>query len=169
MKLIPLTQGLFSMVDDEDFDRANQFKWHAVKKGNTFYAGRALRMPDGHWIDYKLHRFLLDAPDGVPVDHVNRNGLDNQRANIRLATVRQNVWNSCGHNGKTKGVTRYTDRKTRIWQATIHIGGRKKFIGSFNSEIEAALAYDKAAIALRGEFAFLNFPEQTLLGEKGDK
>jgi hypothetical protein len=154
-KLIPLTRGKFAIVDAEYYDRLNQYKWHAQKGGQTYYARRQEK---GKLII--MHRLITNAPKGLFVDHRNHNGLDNRRENLRLCTRLQNARNRLPRRqgiSKYKGVTWNKRRKKFI--AAISLGGKKQYLGAFDSEIDAAKAYDKKARELFGEFAYLNFPE----------
>lgn len=159
MQEIKLSQGLVAFVDDEDFRYLNKFKWHASRSGNTFYAQREVHI-NGHRTSLKMHRAILH--DAIQVDHIDGNGLNNQRDNLRPVTNAQNCFNQRKKNGqstsKYKGVTLHK-RDTR-WYASIRFKGKLKHLGSFVSEIEAALAYDKAALDIFGEFARLNFPKK---------
>lgn len=157
MKQIPLTQGRVALVDDEDFERLNQFKWCAHKIGNSYYAARHLDRK--HLIG--MHRQILNVSIGLVVDHINGDGLDNRRKNLRLCTHAQNLWNTRKHRRKTTtsrfiGVSWWTIGK--IWRAVIWANGKQILIGSFHSEQDAAKAYDIKAKEIRGEFAVLNFP-----------
>ena len=106
-----------------------------------------------------MHREILKAPDGIYVDHINRNGLDNRKANLRLATRQQNARNT----PKTRRTThsKYTGVSLRArhgkWCATIFANGRNTHLGHFDNQLDAAKAYDKAAKKHYGEFAVLNF------------
>lgn len=168
MKLVTLTQGQFAMVDDADFDRVNQFKWYARKSYNTFYATRNISLGAGRQSPRQLHQFIL--PGVKQIDHKDGNGLNNQKYNLRPATSIQNKRNCRKYRGdfssKFKGVRK---REYNRWQARISIVGRLLNIGSFDSEEQAAKAYDTAAIKHFGEFAKLNFPDsvniQTLTNE----
>src|ERR1035437_8429020 len=93
---IPLTMGQVALVDDEDYDwLMSQGKWHALKRthGTAYYAMRAVRKPGGGYSHQCMHRILMDAPKGIEVDHINGNGIDNRRANLRTATHLQNSSN----------------------------------------------------------------------------
>ena len=163
-RLIPLTQDKFAIVDAEDYDRLREYKWYAKNGGNTYYAARAERVfKDGKFIGVRqilMHRFIMNAPRRLVVDHINHNGLDNRRENLRLCTRLQNSRNrlpSRGGTSKYKGVTRSKRRKK--FMAEIRVNQKKQYLGYFDSEIEAAKAYDKKAKELFGEFAYLNFPD----------
>lgn len=94
-KQIRLAQGFSTLVDDEDYDWLNQWKWHAMvlREGNLIYASRAVRGADGKQHPLMMHRFILNPPKGVEVDHMNGNALDNRRSNIRLASRAENLRN----------------------------------------------------------------------------
>jgi hypothetical protein len=158
---IPLTQGKYAIVDPEDFERLNKHKWHAVKNGNTFYAIRCFG-PAKKTTYIRMHREIINPPDHLVVDHINHNGLDNRKANIRPATRSQNNFNRLiikreDSSSKYKGVS-WRKRRKR-WHARIHVNGEYKFLGYFKDEIHAAKAYDKAAKEYQKEFAVLNFPD----------
>lgn len=155
MKTIQLTQGQVALVDDGDFERLSQHKWCASWNHYGFVAVR--RRPGGGKIF--MHREIMNAPDGVDVDHRNRKTLDNIRRNLRLATRSQNMMNGGAKDtpGRTsifKGVYRRT--ATGPWIAKIKKDGKAKHLGSFDREKDAAAAYDKAARELFGEFACTN-------------
>jgi hypothetical protein len=161
MKSIPLTQGKFALVDDEDYEYLSQWKWFAVrwdkKDGQKiFYAARAKNTIG---ILY-MHKVILTVRDGFFVDHKNRNGLDNRRENLRECTVSQNAANKeVSKNNKTgyKGVSLI--RKTGKYVAQIRHNGKKIRLGQYDTPEEAAMVYDKAAKECHGEFAWLNFPD----------
>lgn len=157
-KQIQLTQGKTATVDDEDFEYLSQFKWCAHKIRNTFYAERCVLLPNGKHIQIYMHREIMGLKTGDirQVDHRNRNGLDNQKFNLRISTISQNHANAASRGGssKYKGVSWH--KATKRWRAQIGIEKHLTHIGLFDSEIEAAINYDIYAQKFYGEFAKLN-------------
>ncbi len=151
---IPLTCGQFALVDAEDYYRLAKFQWFANGPTKTkFYAVRKCDRKN-----VKMHRVIMAAPDHLSVDHIDRNGLNNCKSNLRLCTHAQNSCNKPSRNGvsKYKGINR--DRYEKKWTARVHFNNKTCHIGTFATEIDAAKAYDKKAVELHGEFACLNFP-----------
>jgi len=151
---IELSQGLFAIVDAADEVWAQQWKWHAHRSSKgTWYARR--NASKGHIVI--MHRALLGAPRGMDVDHKNRNGLDNRRANLRLASRGQNMANqrkAPGGTSRYKGVCWDSDRQA--WNAKIQSDRKTINLGRFANESDAANAYNAAATAFFGEFARAN-------------
>lgn len=158
MKEIPLTQGQVTLVDDEDYEWLNQWKWcaqwHAT--GRRWYAVR------GTWINGKhhlilMHRAIVAAQRGQQVDHANHQTLDNQRGNLRPCNNSQNQGNR-RHNTKAtapyKGICWYKSRSK--WVAGISADNKRVHLGYFATAVEAARAYDTAAKTYFGEFALIN-------------
>ena len=141
MKEIFLTQGKVALVDDEDFERLNQFKWQAVKNGKTIYGTRSKQQ----CIIYMHHEIIGKPPKGFETDHGNGNGLDNQRYNLKFVTHRQNCQNK--KNGKKK-TSQYPGvcwkKRTRKWQVGIQINGKNKHLGYFVDEKKAFEVYEQA-------------------------
>lgn len=138
--------------------------WNALLTGGVAHARRrAKRERDGKTIF--LHKEILPPPIGMLVDHVNHNGLDNRRSNLRLATYGQNQANRRSKRGTSspfKGVWHYKARNR--WCAEITRKGMRHHLGTFHSEMDAALAFDEAARVLDGAFACLNFPGPAEVG-----
>jgi hypothetical protein len=157
---IPLTQGRFALIDPQDYPELSKYKWRLCRtKGkNVLYAERSARLPNGKYSRILMHRQLIYAPKGCVIDHINGNGLDNRRANLRLATVAQNAWNSKKRNPRSgyKGVWFAVDKG--LWRAAIVYQGRRIHIGYFKDKIAAAKAYDTAARKYYKQFARPNFP-----------
>ncbi len=171
-RLIPLTQGRFAKVDPEYYHRLSKYKWtfHDSQSTNGYYAVRTISQNGRQikiWMHrqimaYKLNTELCNLPADLVVDHINGNSLDNRKANLRLATQQQNLWNS--NRGKNTGSSRYKgvtwDKSRARWRVRIKHKGRKLSFGYHKNEIDAAKAYDRAILKLRGPFAVLNFPKR---------
>lgn len=151
MAEIPLTKGRVAIVDDIDYDTLSQFSWQYHSGG---YA--TTRHPISKKIEY-MHRLIMSPEEGMDVDHINRDRLDNRRSNLRVCTRKENLLNARGQNGtsKYKGVSLKPGRK-KPWRARISLDGKQVILGDFLTEEEAAFAYDLAAKEHHGEFAFLN-------------
>lgn len=152
MAEIRLRSGQIAVVDDDDFPRVARFPWHLKNKQ---YAVRTV----GRHKVYLHHEILGQPPSGLEVDHVDGNGLNNQRRNLRFCTRRQNTQNRRPRSdarSRFKGVD--WDPCKKKWRAKIRIDGKQRRIGRFADELEAAYAYDRAALEAFGEFARPNFP-----------
>jgi HNH endonuclease len=160
MKQISLTRNKFALVDDEDYPELSKHKWYFQEAG---YAARDVRI-DGKRVCIFMHRHICAAVPGLEVDHVNGDGLDNQRANLRQCTHRDNIRNGKKHkhakHSKYKGVKKHGAG----WCAEIHYDGHTHYLGTFTYESYAALAYNEAAHSVYGEFARLN----TVTAEAGN-
>jgi hypothetical protein len=156
IKSIKLTKGQIAVVDAEDYERLNQWKWTALVTPYGYYATRSIRTETGKTKSIYMHRAVLNATTSL-VDHINGNRLDNRKVNLRLCNHSENNMNMSSHadsTSKYKGV--YWVKRDRKWRARIQINKKLKSLGCFDCEIEAALAYNKAAQQLFGEFARLN-------------
>jgi hypothetical protein len=165
MNKIELTQGKFAIVDADDFDRVSQFKWCYNKNGK--YPGYAERkqhigMKDGKQIQKRIsmHRFIMGVEDSkVHVDHMNHDTLDNRKSNLRLCTNAENGRNrkiQKGGSSKYKGVCKRRNNRVKAFEASIKFNKKTINLGMFATELEAAIAYNKAALHYFGEFALLN-------------
>jgi len=161
MKEVPLTKGCVALVDDADYERVSVLKWRTDRNQNgNLYARTSKWLPGGKVKNTTMHRFILGTAPGVTVDHIDGNGLNNQRSNLRECSITENSCNrkkSLGKKSQYKGVRR--DAKYNRWDARIKSMGKSIYLGYFKSEVEAARAYDEAALRLFGEFARLNSPK----------
>jgi hypothetical protein len=161
---VPLTQGKVALIDDEDAPRILAHKWtlhhDRSRRRDVGYAVRYVRKADGIGrTSIQMHREILNAPAGLEVDHINGEGLDNQKVNLRLATRAQNLSNTYRQKGRTGYRGIYWHRRNRMYHALIRHEGKKHSLGYYYDVEQAARAYDYAAYHLHGEFASLNFPQ----------
>ena len=161
MKQIQLTQGYVACVDDEDFAEVSQYKWRAERSGKTFYAVRTTR-EGSHRKTVRMHQQITG---GNGFDHEDRDGLNNQRYNLRPAGPDQNAVNSekpvhksHAATSQYKGVSLATAKRSKPWLSQLGVKGKMLNLGYHATEIEAAKAYDLAAVQHHGKFAYLNFP-----------
>jgi hypothetical protein len=159
--------SLWAVVDEADYERVMTHKWHAACSLRVTYAAASVRI-NGRRTTISLHRFILDVLDdaSVEVDHIDTDGLNNRRSNLRLASRAENSRNRRSRRGTSsryKGVS--WNKNAKAWVANIARDGRMMYLGYFSSEIEAARAYDYEAVVLHGDFARLNFPEERLRGD----
>lgn len=158
--MIELTQGKFAKIDESDLWIVSQYQWHACERAQTFYAATsAVRRKGGSSI--YMHRLIAGAAKGEHVDHINGDGLDCTSGNLRICSNAQNRKNTRKTRGSSrfKGVCRNRTNSTRIWEAYIWVDNRKIGLGSYETEEDAARAYNAAAIVHHGEFARLNIIE----------
>jgi len=156
---IPLNHGKFAVIDSEDWFRVSGYNWRCRLDGNTYYAYTFCRI-NGRQKRIFMHRLILNAPNHKLVDHIDGNGLNNRKTNLRLCNYTQNAWNrrpAAGGHSKYKGVT--WNNNSKKWYVRICKDYKSIYLGCFDNEIEAALAYDRKAEELFCEFAYLNFPE----------
>ena len=146
MREIVLTQGKVALVDDDDFIIVSPYTWHAARKDDLWYARTRIGK-----ISTFMHRLILGITRGIVVDHINRDGLDNRRANIRACRQAENARNCWGQK-ETKGVYPYMGK----WRAQITVNRKQIYLGTFQHKQEAIEAYDTAAILHHGEFALTN-------------
>lgn len=157
MKVISLTKGLVTIVDDEDYEGLIHRTWYAQFNGITHYAATSERDANGRNRIVLMHRLILSVPPGQFVDHRDRNTLDNRRQNLRYCTKAQNAQNSKIRSDNTTGKKGVSFRKEYgTYRATIRISGRGVHLGTYDTAEGAAKAYDDAARLHFGEFALPN-------------
>lgn len=157
MKEIQLTQGKVALVDDVDYEALSKFSWCLHCDGYAF-----------GWVNGKhilMHRFIVNLNEKQEIDHINGNRLDNQRINLRICTHSQNQCNSKVHCDNSSGYKgSYWDKYKRKWMSCITVDQKNHHLGYYDTPEDAAHVYDEAAVKFHGEFARLNFPEQTTSG-----
>jgi len=155
IRYIPMTKGVFAIIDAADYERVSEHKWFALVAGCRTYA-HCYR----NGKNVALHRFLMDPPKGMVVDHIDGNGLNNRRRNLRVCTQQQNTYNSRprGKSPRFKGVC--WDKSKGRWVVYIRHNGRDILIGRFTNKTEAAKAYDNKAHELFREYPYLKFPQE---------
>lgn len=161
---IKLTQGQYTIIDDDVYDYVKHFNWCALRRENTYYAVAKLR----RGYNLAMHHLVIGVPlYGYVVDHINRNGIDNRKENLRVVTNRQN-----SHNTTTKksssfpGVSWVT--RDKIWSAHASINGKVYALGNYIKEIDAAVAY-KLSIESMGEQLLPEMEELLMAAIQEDK
>jgi hypothetical protein len=158
---IYLGEGKWTILDQEDYYRLRHYKWVAYGRGTSTYAFRFKFVGPNKTTMMPLHSEIMEPKEGMFVDHKNCNSLDNRRANLRYATRTENNRN---RRKKKNATSRFLgvsiDKKTGRWISAIAYNKKRMWLGRFDSEVEAAHVYDKAAKKYFGEFARLNFPQE---------
>lgn len=158
MAKIELTQGKYAIVDDDVFAELNKYKWYAQKDAATYYAHRVIHV-NGKKKLIAMHRQLIGAEKGQIVDHINRDGLDNRKENLRIVSHLQNCANkSKSVKSKTSSIYRGVtfSKQMKKYKAGIRVDNKLLHLGYFSCEKEAALAYDTKAKEVWGIHAALN-------------
>lgn len=163
MNRIELTKGYIALVSDEDFEEISKHKW--CVDSTQGYAVRARKKHEKPGGVIRMHRQIMNAPAGTDIDHINGNGLDNRRENLRICNRSENLRNSIKRketSSKYKGVS--WNPNSNGWIVRIKYEGIELRVGHiFLDEITAANAYDKLAKKLFGTFARINFPNKPIL------
>jgi hypothetical protein len=154
IRYIPLTRGLHAIVDAADYQWLSRYKWHALcsRKKRTFYAARNVGRRA-----VLMHRVIMKPPKGMVVDHINGNGLDNRRCNLRICTPAENTRNAPKRPGTRSRFIGVYPRGDK-WRVAVTCNGEAHLLGPFDDEVEAAQARDRLARKLHGKYARLNFP-----------
>ena len=154
MKQIPLTQGLYAVVDDDDFEELNRHKWTARRNrpGGVTYAARGRKASDPPGAQQvRMHRAVMGDPQrGLEIDHINGNGLDNRKSNLRFTDAALNRANSRkfrNSKNRYKGVRKTTSGR---WQALVTINHKQIHIGTYDDPLDAARAFDAWVALNRG-------------------
>ena len=150
---LQLTKGAYALIDHEDYEELSKYKWHLHSAG---YAGRVVKTRKRKYI--LMHRQIMNAPDGVLVDHVNGDPLDNRKENLRLCTHAQNLQNRRRLPANNKGgyIGVFHVKEINKWEARITVSGKRKVLGYYSHPEHAAVVRDMAAWKHYGEFAFYN-------------
>lgn len=148
MKKIKLTQGKFALVDDQDFESLNKFKWHFER-----YARRTTNLLGKH-TNWRMHWSVIGKPlKGLEVDHINGDKLDNRRENLRVVTSRQNQCNTGKYRNNTSGYKGvHWQKRSKRWETKIKIYGYTKYLGTFLTKEEAYKVYCEANKKYHGEY-----------------
>lgn len=155
--------GLFALIDEADLPIVSEYRWYAVLVRNTFYA---LTTKDVDGRPLAMHRLISKPEPGYEPDHINHDGLDNRRGNLRNLTHAHNLQNQRGpQKGQSHGFVGISQDKNRLnqkcsWVAHVQVNGKAKHIGRYATAEDAARARDKAALEFYGPHAHLNFPDQ---------
>lgn len=158
MSEVKLNKNKVTIVDDEDFEKVSKFTWGCVSHGKRFYARTTIKVGGKPYVLY-LHRFIagLKKGDGKQTDHINGNGLDNRKSNLRLCSYSENQYNIGLRQNNTSGYTGiWWNKDKKKWIVKVKHNKKKIHLGAFDDKKTAALAYNKGAIKYHGAFAKLN-------------
>jgi hypothetical protein len=164
---IYLGEGEYTIVDPQDYYTYGQFNWNLLGTGRHKYAVRNVKTGPNQTKMVYLHREIMKPEEGKVVDHINGGGLDNRRANLRQATHAENMQNRRKMSKKTTSrfIGVHLEKESGTPIVEISHQGKLIYIGRFKNEIDAARAYDRAALKYHGEFAKLNFPREDYADE----
>lgn len=149
---VPLTRGLFAIIDASMADNVAKYNWQAIKAPNTNYVSR-VSVSKGIRTTISLHRFVMGFPDCKQVDHINGNGLDNRLSNLREASPSQNACNRKRHIKNTSGYKGVSFKKSiNRWQCDIKINGKRYYLGVYKTPEEAHSVREKALLDYHGDY-----------------
>lgn len=152
MKKITLPNNKYTLVDDEDFVILSQYKWHSFKNRNTFYCHRNIYLKNVKRSCVTLHRQIMGNPKNKIIDHIDGNGLNNLRSNLRIVTNSQNLFNRGKQNNNTSGLKRISwHKREKKWRADIGINGKQITLGYFKTKEEAYKVYIEACKKYHGK------------------
>ena len=160
-------KGKVVLIDDEDWNKVKGYRWTIDKQKNLYYVTATLYI-NGNKETVRMHRVITgcNKGDGLIVDHINHNTLDNRKTNLRVCDIAENTRNQQKHKNSLnpyKGI-KYSKRDKK-WIARIQYNKKRIYVGCNKDPIEAAKAYDRKAIELHGEFAYTNFPKENYIKE----
>lgn len=151
--MIELGNGKFAIIDESDYQLVMRFKWRVKRTaGHHEYAQAHGPRKKYARVSVLMHRLIMAAQPGQYVDHINGNGLDNRRANLRICTNAQNSWNTNYSRGRCKQRGVWFEKRTGKFAAAIRANGQSFWLGRFSTEREAAAAYIASAKILHGDF-----------------
>lgn len=157
---LTLSRGLVAIVDEADYEFLSQWKWHATSRNYAARNNENWGSSPNAKRTILLHAVIMNPPEGMVVDHINRNTLDNRRRNLRNVTPHENARNKGVRKNNTSGFVGVHPYPGGLWQVEIQAAGNRKYVGRFKDRIEAAKAYDAAAVEMHGGFAQLNFSRE---------
>lgn len=158
---VPLKNGLYAIIDEDDYKFISYFRWSIRECPHTTYAFCNIRDQDMKWTTCSMHRFIMSSPKGLIIDHINHDGLDNRKDNLRICSAAENVRNSRGkriRKHKYKGIR--WNKGSNKWESKIVFNRKEIYLGGFDSPELAAKAYNSGATKYHGEFACLNIIEE---------
>lgn len=152
---IPLTRGKFAIIDMDDLEFVMRYTW-VHRDANKARNGYARAYMGNKRRELGMHNYIMPCPEGMVIDHVNGDGLDNRKINLRICTPAQNIRNRVKFKGKTASRFKGVFRNGKRWGSKIAFEGKVHWLGVFSTEEEAGRAYNSKAIELHGDFASIN-------------
>ncbi len=156
--LIKLTRGFYAKVDTEDYEKVSSRKWYMNTHRGLKYA-KSHVVINGKRTTMSMHRLIMKAGNRMEVDHINHDGLDNRKSNLRVCTHKQNLMNS-GNTKNSKSKYKGVSPMGKKWRAVSRLSGTQRYLGCYETQIEAAIAYDDEVLKHGDIHAYINFPER---------